>query len=147
MNEDSTTGINPEVEATDTVLSAYEAQCREPKIRNADNEWLGSPFPIAAVEEVNGPGAAELAGFVPTRHELLELARYWARPEWAVKETQCGNADDWGLAYVATAVLGLCQPKPCSKNPLSWEAVTGCTRDRGRQVQPFGKWVILEQRH
>ena len=80
MNEENNnTARNKEVEATKDLLSAYEAQCQEPKVRNADNEWLGSPFPIAAVEEVNGTGAAEVVGFVPTRHELLELARYWAK--------------------------------------------------------------------
>ncbi len=30
------------------------------------------------VEEVNGSAAAEVIGFLPTRHELLELARFWA---------------------------------------------------------------------
>jgi len=83
MNEESSnTEINPEVEATDTMRSSYEAQCQKPRVRNADNEWLGSfggsGLRIGAVDEVNGSGAAEVVGFIPTRHELLELARYWA---------------------------------------------------------------------
>lgn len=34
---------------------------------------------IGVVDEVNGLGATEVPGFVPTQHELLELVRYWAR--------------------------------------------------------------------
>lgn len=79
-NADSAQTIG--AEATADYLPAYEVQNREPQVRNADNEWLGSwdgrGFRIGFVEEVNGPGAAEVVGFIPTRHELLELARYWA---------------------------------------------------------------------
>ena len=61
---------------------AYLTQKREPQVRNADNEclgsWGGAGFCVGFVEEVNGPGAAKVVGFIPTRHELLELVRYWA---------------------------------------------------------------------
>ncbi len=30
------------------------------------------------VDEVNGPGAMEVPGFVPTRHELIHLVEHWA---------------------------------------------------------------------
>jgi hypothetical protein len=30
------------------------------------------------VSEVNGPDSAEMPEYVPTRHELLQLAKYWA---------------------------------------------------------------------
>ena len=49
-------------------------------VKNADNEWLG-PYPFGYVSEVNGPDAAEVPAFVPTRYELLQIARYWAGVE------------------------------------------------------------------
>jgi hypothetical protein len=36
-------------------------------------------FSIGYVEEVNGTGAQEVQEFLPTRHELLQLVKYWAR--------------------------------------------------------------------
>ena len=48
----------------------------------ADNEGLGcsgnDKFMIGYVSEVNGPDSAEIPDFVPTRHELLQLVKYWA---------------------------------------------------------------------
>ncbi len=29
-------------------------------------------------DEINGPGATEILGFVPTRHELIQLVEHWA---------------------------------------------------------------------
>ena len=49
-------------------------------VKNADNEWLG-PSPCGFVSEVNGLDAGEVPAFVPTRHELLQIARYWADVE------------------------------------------------------------------
>lgn len=50
---------------------------------NQDNEDLHAigttRFIIGQVDEVNGAGAVEVAEFVPTRHELLELVKYWTR--------------------------------------------------------------------
>lgn len=52
-------------------------------VRNADNE-LAMPLSnenitIGYVDAVNGNGAEEIGGFVPTRHELLLLVRHWYR--------------------------------------------------------------------
>ncbi len=49
-----------------------------PNVVNADNAWL-EPIGgwIGHVSEVNGRGAEELPGFVPTRHELCLLVKYW----------------------------------------------------------------------
>ncbi len=52
-------------------------------LENADNKHfmprdVGIGF-IGCVDEVNGNGAAEVSGFVPTRHELLQLVEYWER--------------------------------------------------------------------
>jgi hypothetical protein len=52
-------------------------------IENADNEsvmpWGGEGFVVGYVDEVNGTEAAEVSGFVPTRHELILLVEYWER--------------------------------------------------------------------
>ncbi len=52
-------------------------------VKNADNErlmpWTSNMFVTGYVDEVNGPGASEVVDFVPTRHELIQLARYWAQ--------------------------------------------------------------------
>ena len=37
------------------------------------------PIVIGYVPEVNGPGAEEIAAFVPTRHELVQIVKYWER--------------------------------------------------------------------
>ena len=51
-------------------------------VQDRDNDRLqpetAGPFVIGMVDEVNGPGAAEVPEFVPTTHELTELVRYWA---------------------------------------------------------------------
>jgi hypothetical protein len=50
-------------------------------VQNVDNEhllpWGNEKFVIGYVESVNGSGAEEVPGFVPTRHELIELVKYW----------------------------------------------------------------------
>jgi hypothetical protein len=47
-----------------------------------DNEGLGfygnGRMIVGYVEEVNGAGAVEMPGFVATKHELIQLAKYWA---------------------------------------------------------------------
>ena len=49
---------------------------------NADNDSLlplsNGVFVIGNVDELNGAGAEEMA-FMPTRHELLQLVKYWTR--------------------------------------------------------------------
>lgn len=63
--------------------ATWAQQIRVPRIKNADNEWLGTAeganICVGHVSEVNGADAAEVEGFVPTRHELLELVKYWAK--------------------------------------------------------------------
>jgi hypothetical protein len=45
-----------------------------------DSEGLGAVGGmIGGVDEVNGTGALEASGFVPTRHELAVIAEYWLR--------------------------------------------------------------------
>jgi hypothetical protein len=56
---------------------------------------------IGYVEEVNGPGARERPEFVPTRHELLEIAKYWERV-W-LRETY----SMWGLQMTGSTPIRL----------------------------------------
>jgi hypothetical protein len=52
-------------------------------VRNNDNDSLlpsgDGRVVIGYVDEVNGAGAAEAASYVPTRHEVAELVKYWYR--------------------------------------------------------------------
>ena len=45
---------------------------------NRDNELLHPWGAFGNVDEVNGRGAKEIPNFVATRHELFQLAKYWA---------------------------------------------------------------------
>jgi hypothetical protein len=55
--------------------------CTERHVANSDNAYLepmkAGPFAIGCVDEVNGDGAREILGFVPTKHELIQMAKYW----------------------------------------------------------------------
>jgi len=48
-------------------------------VRNSDNDLLLPMGVFGSVDEVNGPGAAEIPDFVPTRHELLQLLNFWVK--------------------------------------------------------------------
>lgn len=73
------------INETSEDLQKYWEHRANPIVRNADNELLGAMhsggLTIGYVEEVNGPGAEEVQGFLPTRHELMQLAKYWAKVE------------------------------------------------------------------
>jgi hypothetical protein len=64
-------------------VQKYLEHLASPAVRNADNELLGAihigRLTVGYVDEINGPGAEEILGFVPTRHELIHLAKYWAK--------------------------------------------------------------------
>ena len=40
--------------------------------------WGNEKITVGYVTEVNGPDSAEIPDFVPTRHELIQLVKYWA---------------------------------------------------------------------
>lgn len=70
---------------------------------NVDNEelgpWGGKGLVVGYVDAVNGDGAQEVSGVVPTRHELLELAKYWAKiavdHEWYFFCTGQTGSTEW----------------------------------------------------
>jgi len=66
------------VDDSGSILARLKEQWDHPAVRNADNIGLGAAGSAGHVDEVNGDGAAEISGFVPTRDELLILAKHWA---------------------------------------------------------------------
>jgi len=40
--------------------------------------WGDERFTVGSVDEVNGPNSAVMPEFLPTRYELIQLAKYWA---------------------------------------------------------------------
>lgn len=64
-------------------IQEYMEHRANPSVRNADNEFLGEipsgGLRIGYLNDINGPGAEEVEGFLPTRHELSQLAKYWAK--------------------------------------------------------------------
>ena len=60
-------------------------------------------------DEVNGPGGVACPGYVPTRHELLQLVRYWITEFLRIEtffffEGQVGSAD-WRTSVYAVRRL------------------------------------------
>ena len=66
---------------------------------NADLKPIGLPTVcIGFVDNVNGYGAREVAGFIPTQAELVELAKYWeytflSRAYFVFSTRQIGSTD------------------------------------------------------
>jgi hypothetical protein len=60
----------------------YLDRLRESVGTNRDTEGLGTmavgPFIVGSVDAINGEDGKEVAEFVATKHELKQLARYWA---------------------------------------------------------------------
>lgn len=82
------------------------------KCNNADNQDLGPSvvlqgFHVGSVPEVNGLWAEEMPEFVPTRRELLVIAKHWAGiaigrtyVEWSNAAVSV-NTKDWRRIYFA----------------------------------------------
>jgi hypothetical protein len=84
---------------------------RVPNGANRDTEGLGTvlvsggAFIIGSVDEINGAGGKEVSEFVATRHELEQLAKYWAieRLEhdfWFFVCQQSGSSDWRRSVYI-----------------------------------------------
>ena len=62
---------------TDTSVNINENK------HSPDSEGLGfygnGRMTVGYVDEVNGPEAVEMPGFLATKHELIQLVKYWAR--------------------------------------------------------------------
>jgi hypothetical protein len=87
-----TDSLKQQVVATPEEIAAYLSDMTLDEWRKAtstnkrnacpDSEGLGfwgdERFTVGYVDEVNGPNSAEMPEFVPTRYELIQLAKYWA---------------------------------------------------------------------
>ena len=73
-----------------------------------DTEGLGylpGPGRVGCVDEVNGDGARPCPDYVPTRHELMELARYWLAQRLEIAlfyfETKSSGSTEYRISLYA----------------------------------------------
>lgn len=73
---------NNEKQQPGSTTRDYVDQLQESVGTNRDTEGLGAmavgPFIIGSVDAINGESGKEVPEFVSTRHELAQLAGYWA---------------------------------------------------------------------
>ena len=80
-------------------------------IENQDNDLL-SPVDrngLAIDCAIHGEGAEEIAGFVPTRYELRQLYKFWARQvieNTIQKFLYQSSSREWRIDYLAYGRLG-----------------------------------------
>jgi hypothetical protein len=99
---------NPQVSTHDGQGTPRSHTTQERAPLPEDSQGLGSiragPFQIGFVDEVNGPGAVECAGYRPTHHELRVLAEHWAQQALCTEVfyflyAQTGGTESRLLAY------------------------------------------------
>jgi hypothetical protein len=85
---------------------------------NADNTDLQplveGPCVFGRVDNVNGPDAVEVPGFVATRAELLELVKHWeevflSRAFFMFETGQIGSTDIRLAPFAARRVVRICR--------------------------------------
>jgi hypothetical protein len=78
-------------------------------VENDDNEYLDPLDVIGDVDEVNGADAQQVSGFVPTRYELFQLAKYWQQVwlenVYFMYWSSCLGGREQRLKYVAQGRL------------------------------------------
>jgi hypothetical protein len=146
---------------TEEAYGEYLKMARmEVNVANADNKFLeplaAGPFTIGCVDEVNGSGAAEIPEFNATRHELLQLVKYWAQAAldseyWVFVTSQIGSTDLrvqpfaynrisriaslLGEAEVQKVVAQVEKEFGEAQDPKVWEIFLHGTADERRQLQ------------
>lgn len=78
-------------------VNGYFDRLKKSKGTNRDTESLGTmaigPFIVGSIDAIDGEDSKEVPEFVPTKHELGQLAEYWMKQrierdfEWFVKQT------------------------------------------------------------
>ncbi len=74
-------------------------------VANKDNEslhaWGNKNFTIGSVDEVNGAEAVEVPDFAPTRHELIQIVKNWAKKRldnaWFFFLTRQTGSTEWRI--------------------------------------------------
>jgi hypothetical protein len=138
----------------------YWEHLANPVVRNVDNELLGAirlrGLTIGCVEEVNGRGAEEVRNFVPTRHELIQLVKYWAKigididyfwfcyQQTGSTEMRRGPyawrrvkriADILGVEVVKEAIDEACEEYGKDQDPRAWNIFLNGTSEERRVLQ------------
>ena len=78
-------------------------------VANKNNEslhaWGNKNFTIGSVDEVNGAEAVEVPDFAPTRHELIQIVKYWAKKRldnaWFFFLTSQTGSTEWRINLFA----------------------------------------------
>jgi hypothetical protein len=98
---------------TDNLLSDYMDRLSKTKGANRDADGLGvmsvGGLLVGGVDAISGKGGEEISGFIVTRHELRELAKYWfserleADFDWFLH--QCTGSSEWRWSKYITRRL------------------------------------------
>ena len=109
-----------------------------PSVKNADNQHLGGD---CWVDEVNGPGATEVPDFVPTRHELVQLVRFWMEKKLRYEFTEelCfAHSSPSGLRQAGFAWRRIQHIGRFLGREKTREAIGLACRDFGKKVRMVG---------
>ena len=107
--------------------------------------WGSDRYVIGSVDEVNGPEASPCPEYVPTRHEVLQLARYWSA-RWMDIEmsyffTSAVGSSDWRVhAYAGRRLDRMAEA-------IGLEAVDkvfGEIREKCREDMDVRHWQIYQ---
>ena len=81
--------------------------------------WGNDRITVGYVDQVNGPGARVIDGFLPTQHELIQLAKYWTKVAVEIEF-------DWFL-FQGTGSTDI------RLQPFAWRRVSRITRVLGHE--------------
>lgn len=100
-------------------------------VSNADNATLmprsAARALIGCVEEVNGEEAREVTGFIPTRHELIQIVKFWYEEVLYLHQKR-EQFPSWGSSEYRTMAFGL-KRIGRAKTALGEEAVHKAMQD------------------
>ena len=97
-----------------------------------------SSFEVGYTEEIHGKGGEEIPEFVPTRHELIQLVRFWARQvaktRWfMIMNNSVGSCDRREIAFAWARIDQIADY--IDPNALS-DAVTAVYEEFGKDKNP-----------
>lgn len=143
-----------------------------PENPNADNEWVGalctSGVRIGHIDEMNGNASAEINLLMLTKHELLQLVKYWADvaidleyffflyEQWG--SSQVGRCDfAWarvariadlaGKEEVHRVIEGVYAEFAKGADPEAWHAFRHGTDEEKRAVRDRIQQSMMSTRH